>query len=395
MKSQCFCAAFLMFSFNVFAQSSVWEFTSGTTFEVQTGADFCADIINAGGNFILTGTICGYTPPVANFSGSVTSGCAPLAVTFTDQSINSPTSWAWDIDNNGTTDYTVQNPVHMYSTPGTYSVKLTVSNPAGSDDEIKVSYITVHSTSTAPTGATASPSAICPGGSSTLTVSGGSLGSGASWNWYSGSCGGTFVGTGFSISVSPSSTTTYYVRAEGTCNTTSCVSVTVTLSYITLTTGASPATGSNNNGSAWVVVTGGTPPYTYLWNDPQAQTNDTAFNLSDGIYTVIVTDANGCVESDTVQVQRITDVAAAASLMILRAYPNPFEELLHVYLELKDPKQITISLYNVLGEMVIYRNVGWASFSESRFTTRHLAAGIYFLKAEAGEYVMVKRIMKN
>jgi hypothetical protein len=96
-----------------------------------------------------------------------------------------------------------------------------------------------------------------------------------------------------------------------------------------------------------------------------------------------------------VQVQRITDVAAAASPMILRAYPNPFEELLHVYLELKDPKQITISLYNVLGEMVIYRNVGWASFSESRFTTRHLAAGIYFLKAEAGEYVMVKRIMKN
>jgi hypothetical protein len=53
------------------------------------------------------------------------------------------------------------------------------------------------------------------------------LGSGASWKWYSGSCGGSLVGTGQSVSVSPSASNTYFVRAEGTCNTTGCGSVRV------------------------------------------------------------------------------------------------------------------------------------------------------------------------
>jgi PKD repeat protein len=83
--------------------------------------------------------------------------------------------------------------------------------------------------STAPSGATASTSTICAAGSSTLSVIGGSLGAGAVWKWYSGSCGGTYIGSGSSITVSPSSTTTYFVRAEGTCNTTGCASVTITI----------------------------------------------------------------------------------------------------------------------------------------------------------------------
>lgn len=70
---------------------------------------------------------------------------------------------------------------------------------------------------------------VCNGISTTLSVLGGSLGWGAEWVWYSGNCGGTFVGTGSSVTVSPSTTTTYFVRAEGQCNTTSCVFATVTV----------------------------------------------------------------------------------------------------------------------------------------------------------------------
>ncbi|MES2285610.1 MAG: PKD-like domain-containing protein [Bacteroidota bacterium] len=88
--------------------------------------------------------------------------------------------------------------------------------------------VSVNTPSSAPSFASASPNPLCGGGSTTLSVGGGSLGTGASWNWYSGGCGGSFVGSGSSISVSPSSTTTYFVRAQGTCNTTACASVTVT-----------------------------------------------------------------------------------------------------------------------------------------------------------------------
>lgn len=83
---------------------------------------------------------------------------------------------------------------------------------------------------TAPTAATISgPTTTCPGAPVTLNVSGGNLNSATNWQWYSGSCGGTAVGTGTSITVSPASTTTYYIRGEGGCVTPGvCTSFTVT-----------------------------------------------------------------------------------------------------------------------------------------------------------------------
>jgi len=88
--------------------------------------------------------------PVASFTGTPTSGNAPLTVQFTDTSINNPTSWAWDFDNNGTTDSTVRNPSYTYNNPGAYTVKLTVTNAGGSDSEVKSGYIMVSSAPLAP-----------------------------------------------------------------------------------------------------------------------------------------------------------------------------------------------------------------------------------------------------
>jgi len=83
-------------------------------------------------------------PPTADFTASPTSGYAPLTVQFTDTSTGNPAQWQWDVNNDGVVDYTVQNPTHTYSSPGTYSVRLTVSNPGGSDTRIKTGYITVN-----------------------------------------------------------------------------------------------------------------------------------------------------------------------------------------------------------------------------------------------------------
>jgi PKD repeat protein len=81
-------------------------------------------------------------PPVADFTGSPTSGQAPLTVNFTDQSANNPTAWSWDFgDGIGTSG--LQNPQYTYDTPGSYTVTLFASNEYGSDTAIKVDYITV------------------------------------------------------------------------------------------------------------------------------------------------------------------------------------------------------------------------------------------------------------
>lgn len=81
--------------------------------------------------------------PVADFMGSPVSGNAPLIVQFTELSTKNPTQWQWDVNNDGTIDYTSPSPQHTYSNAGTYSVKLTVSNVGGSDNLTKTGYITV------------------------------------------------------------------------------------------------------------------------------------------------------------------------------------------------------------------------------------------------------------
>ena len=54
-----------------------------------------------------------------------------------------------------------------------------------------------------------------------------------------------------------------------------------------------------NDGSTYVTAAGGTTPYNYVWDDANAQTTDTAYNLAAGDYVVTVTDANGCTAKDT------------------------------------------------------------------------------------------------
>jgi FOG: PKD repeat len=100
-------------------------------------------VYNSAGSDTLTKTemITVRSVPVANFAANITSGDAPLAVRFTDLSTGGPTSWAWTFgDGTSSAD---QNPVHVYTTQGTYSVKLTATNSAGSSTETKRGYITV------------------------------------------------------------------------------------------------------------------------------------------------------------------------------------------------------------------------------------------------------------
>jgi len=82
------------------------------------------------------------SPPAADFSTDFTSGYAPLSVQFTDRSVSAAT-WAWDFQDDGSVDSTAQSPMYTYATPGTYSVRLTVSNSAGSDSVLRSRLITV------------------------------------------------------------------------------------------------------------------------------------------------------------------------------------------------------------------------------------------------------------
>jgi Ig-like domain CHU_C associated/Secretion system C-terminal sorting domain len=91
-------------------------------------------------------------------------------------------------------------------------------------------FLTAKIASTAATTATKNKNNICPGIGVNLGITGGVLGTNAQWKWYTGSPGGTLIGSGATASVTPMATTTYYVQAEGDCNTTAPQAVTVFIS---------------------------------------------------------------------------------------------------------------------------------------------------------------------
>jgi PKD repeat protein len=79
--------------------------------------------------------------PLANFTANKTSGCSPLTVVFSDLSTGSPTSYEWDFGNSNSS--IIKNPSATYVNPGTYTVKLKVTNAAGNHTVTKTAFITV------------------------------------------------------------------------------------------------------------------------------------------------------------------------------------------------------------------------------------------------------------
>src|SRR5579871_5683587 len=82
--------------------------------------------------------------PVAKFTSNKTVICAGDSIAFTDLSTNNPTAWTWTFTGGTPPTSNVQNPTITYNTPGNYTVKLVVSNSAGSDSITMVNYITVN-----------------------------------------------------------------------------------------------------------------------------------------------------------------------------------------------------------------------------------------------------------
>ncbi len=99
-------------------------------------------------------------------------------------------------------------------------------------DTVEIVYNTVSITPTTVSGDTV----LCMGESTTLTINSGQLGTGANWQWYTGSCGGTPFSNQNSITITPTTTETYYITTEnGNCAIPqACMSVLVTVGSISI-----------------------------------------------------------------------------------------------------------------------------------------------------------------
>lgn len=116
----------------------------------------------------------------AIFTSDVNSGCSPLVVTFTNNSIGA-TSYIWDFGDGSATS-TVTNPVHTYTASGTFVVQLTANGFTGTNSTF--SSITVDPFPNVFITSLQSPFTACNSGSTNLqdssSISSGSI---SSWSW--------------------------------------------------------------------------------------------------------------------------------------------------------------------------------------------------------------------
>lgn len=130
----------------------------------------------------------------------------------------------WHINNCGTSIIGTGDSIVVYP-DSTTSYYARFIGPCGASVCKSVTIVTKDG-SISPTGISATSNNFCTGGSTTLSIIGGQLGTGATWGWYEGSCGMNFNGSGASKTFTPNSTTMYYVRANGgACGATSCAEI--------------------------------------------------------------------------------------------------------------------------------------------------------------------------
>ena len=156
---------------------------------------------------------------------------------------------------------------------------------------------------------------------------------------------------------------------------------------ISFTTVIVDQTSLGNDGSIDLTVSGGTPGYTFLWST--ADTTEDISGLNAGVYTVIITDTNNCVFTDSVTVGLSIGIQEATLQNNLLIYPNPSNGVFTIE---------TIAQYD---EIRILDITGKVVFMTEEYTLRNeidltsQQRGIYFISIQGESGRVVKKVIVN
>ncbi len=139
-------------------------------------------------------------------------------------------------------------------------------------------------------------------------------------------------------------------------------------------------------------VTGGVPPYTYLWDDPMGQTTETAVGLESGVlYTVFVQDANGCVTQGESMIT-LSNTNTISTLSDYNISPNPSNGNFSLNLSLEQSSLIEVNIMDVTGG-VIETASQQANQTTFDFALSTAPAGVYFVNIIVGDEYMTEKIV--
>jgi len=285
-----------------------YNWSNGTSSQnlsnVSTGT-YSVTVTDANGCTVMTNAT--VSQPSASLSVSVTSGQQVNCYGGNNGSISSavsggtsPYTYNWS---NGSSSQNIQN-----LTAGTYTVTVTDANGC---TEIGTATITQPAAAlTSSSNVTQQVSCFSgANGSISLTVTGGT--SPYAYNWSHGA-------TTQNASGLQAGTYTVTITDANGCTSNQSKTITQPLAALSASTTVTSNIScySGNNGSISLSVSGGTTPYTYLWNT--GATSQNLSSLAAGNYSVVITDANGCTETTTAVISQPAG-ALSASILVSQA----------------------------------------------------------------------------
>ncbi len=139
------------------------------------------------------------------------------------------------------------------------------------------------------------------------------------------------------------------------------------------------------------ISSGGTPPYYYQWNNGSEESNilvtDTIFPIS-----VIINDSTPCYITVTNAGPPVGINSTATWVREVQIYPNPSHQSFNIdFGNLLTNQKTNISLHNTLGQELYTKTLIFPQ--NTQINLPNFAKGIYFLKVQIGEGVMVERVV--
>jgi|WetSurMetagenome_2_1015567.scaffolds.fasta_scaffold15167_2 hypothetical protein len=154
---------------------------------------------------------------------------------------------------------------------------------------------------------------------------------------------------------------------------------------------------STDNGSTWIVVVASVPAVagSYNWTIPNTPSTQCLVRISETINPSV-----NDVSDNTFTIEEAVSVGDLHSGIpkdyeLFQNYPNPFNPSTKIEFAIPSPGQVTIEIFNQLGEQVAtilnsYLSVG---YYEIEFDARNLPSGLYFYRIFSNKFVSVKKMI--
>ena len=185
---------------------------------------------------------------------------------------------------------------------------------------------------------------------------------------------------------------TVYVEDENGCTSSSMAQVTEPAPLVLA--GVVTDDDGTGNGAIDVTVAGGTTGYSFSWTGPNGftATTQSIANIDGGTYTLTVTDANGCTNSQTFDV--VTGVDELVAGLDLAVFPNPTTGQFTLVLEGLTGEALSWDLRDVTGRSVASEIVG-SRTGEVRIPMdlTGAASGVYLLNVQSGATRTTVRVL--